>query len=57
MNWLLDPEREFLLSLPSPCVSETHMKVWNIGNVVKKAMLKGTNVADTDALETPIIDP
>lgn len=33
------------------------VKVWNIGNVVEKAMLKGTNVADTNALETPIMDP
>lgn len=54
VNRLLD-QRVSLL--PSPCVSETHMKVWNIGNVVEKAMLKGTNVADTNALETPIMDP
>lgn len=32
------------------------VKVWNIGNVVEKAVLKGTNVADTNALETPSMD-
>lgn len=33
------------------------MKVSNIGNVVEKAMLKGTNAADTNTLKTPVIDP
>lgn len=45
VNRLLDPKKEFLFSFPSPCVSETYgetRKVWNIGNVVEKAMLKGS---------------
>lgn len=33
------------------------MKVSNTGNVVDKAMLKGTNAADRNMLKTPIIDP
>lgn len=33
------------------------MKVSNIGNVVEKATLKGTNAADTNALKIPVIDP